>query len=83
MHIGKVYNSDICCEMSWDSWTECLVINEKEKKDLADSYIGKEPIKHVTEKKYLGDLISSDGKKRNLYKRKDKQGYRNCQQNCF
>ena len=31
MHIGKVYNSDICCEMSWDSWTECLVINEKEK----------------------------------------------------
>ena len=51
--------------MSVDSWKECLVINEKEEKDLSDFYFGKEPMKHVTEKKYLGDLISSDGKKRN------------------
>ena len=55
-----VYNSDICCEMSVDSWKESLVSNEKEEKYLADIYIGKEPIKNVTEKKYLGDLISSD-----------------------
>ena len=73
MHIGKTYNSDICLEMSVDSWKETLVVNEKEDKHLEDIYVGKSVMKQVSEKKYLGDLISSDGKnKANIKERTNK-----------
>ena len=49
--------------MSVDSWKETLVVNEKEDKHLEDIYVGKSVMKQVSEKKYLGDLISSEGKK--------------------
>ena len=62
MYIGKTYNSDICPEMSVDSWKEKLIVNEMEEKEIQDIYVGKTVMKQVSEKKYLGDVISSDGK---------------------
>ena len=58
----KMHNSDICLEMSVHSWKETLVVNEKEDIHLEDIYLGKSVMKQVSEKKYLGDLIYSNGK---------------------
>ena len=46
-----------------DSWKEILHVNEDGKKILKDIDCGKELMKEVTEKKYLGDIISNDGNK--------------------
>ena len=80
--LAKTYNSDICLEMSVDSWKETLVVNEKEHKHLEDIYVGKSVMKQVSEKKYLGDLISSEEKKQGKHKRKNQEGCRKCKQNC-
>lgn len=37
-----------------------IVLNNKGEQTLEDVYIGKELMKNVTEKKYLGDIISND-----------------------
>ena len=63
MHIGENHNVDICSELSVDSWKEEVVEDGRGKKKLVDKYIGKEVMENVTLKKYLGDIISSDGKK--------------------
>ena len=62
MHIGKTYNSDICPEMSVDSWKEKLIGNEMKEKEIQVIYVGEKVMKQVSEKKYLGDVISSDRK---------------------
>ena len=49
--------------LSVDSWKENLQDDEQGKKILRDIDCEKEYMKEVTEKKYLGDIISHDGKK--------------------
>ena len=63
MHIGKKRNTSICPMLSVDSWKENLQDDEQGKKILRDIDCEKEYMKEVTEKKYLGDIISHDGKK--------------------
>ena len=51
MHIGKTQNIDICTDCEVDSWKENIT---------EDVYIGKETMKNIDEKKYLGDIISNE-----------------------
>ena len=73
MHIGKHHNQDICHMLYVDSWKESITENGHGKKELKDIYIGKVEMKKVSEKKYLGDIISNDGKnKKNIKDRTNK-----------
>ena len=58
LHIGKKKrNLDICINSKVDVWED--IINNDE---LIDKYIGKEVMKNVEEKTYLGHIIQSNGK---------------------
>ena len=62
MHIGKV-----------DAWREELVIKSDGRKKIEDKFVGREVMENVTEKKYLGDIISSDGRNiKNIKERSNK-----------
>ena len=64
MHVGKKHVKSICPKLSVDSWKEIVQANDKGNKILKDISIGKEEMKEVQTKKYLGDIISSDGRNR-------------------
>ena len=74
MHIEKKHvNSDCCVAFEVDSWNDMLVKNVDNSYKLEDSYAGKEKMKVVQEKKYMGDIISSDGlNRKNIKDRTDK-----------
>ena len=62
MHVGKHNKTNICLDLEVDAWVEQLVEKHDGSKVLQDKFVGRETMKNVTEKKYLGDLISSDGR---------------------
>ena len=62
MHIGKKHNKDICSTCSVDAWKDEVFENNLGEKYLKDTYEGRKVMKDVKEKKYLGDIISNDGK---------------------
>ena len=62
MHVGKTQNKDICPDIYVDSWEEELGETVDGVKELKDKFCGKVLMEEVKEKKYLGDIISSDGK---------------------
>jgi hypothetical protein len=63
MHIGKkLLNSDICVDFEVDIWENQLSNQKNGKSDLVDVHMGKEKMKNVTSKKYLGQIIQSNGK---------------------
>ena len=70
MHIGKRINKDLCQSVTVDEWKEVVIQNDVGEKELKDKYIGRSIMSDVTVKKYLGDIIASDG--RNRYNIKDK-----------
>ena len=63
MHIGKKRpNSDICVDFEVDILENQLLYQTNGKSDLVDIHMGKEKMKNVTSKKYLGQIIQSNGK---------------------
>ena len=63
MHIGKKHNSETCPDLYVDSWTEIVTKTEEEKEEvLKDEFNGKETMKNVDEKKYLGNILSKNMK---------------------
>ena len=70
MHIGKRHNQDICVECNVDAWTDVVIDHKDGTHELKDKYIGKEIMKTVHEKKYLGDIISDDMKNHKNIKEK-------------
>ena len=70
MHIGKRINEDICQSVTVDEWKEVVIQNDEGEKELKDKYIGRSIMSDVKVKKYLGDIIASDG--RNKVNIKDK-----------
>ena len=63
-------NEDICPCLTVDTWEEELVIGKKIKRD---KYKGKDVIKKVQEKKFIGDIISRNGtNKANIKQRTNK-----------
>ena len=57
-----------------DAWKEVVLDKEGGKKEIEDIYIGKEVMDSVQEKKYLGDIVSRDGRNaKNILERKNNQ----------
>ena len=63
LHIGKYCRDYNCNTLQVDNWKEVFITNEEtgitEQEDICES---KEVIEDVKEERYLGDIISSDGK---------------------
>ena len=57
LHIGKDSEKYKCDKLSVDKWSEV-----EKASDIEDIFEGEEEIEEKMEEKYLGDLISSDGK---------------------
>ena len=72
MHIGKTHNSDICADMSVDSWKEDLIHNEKWEKELSDIYTGTEIMKEVKTKEISWRFDINRWQKSLKYQRKNK-----------
>ena len=64
MHIGNSTKEYKCQDLSVDKWAEVEIENEEtgylEKKDI---FAGEHLMEEKSEEKYLGDIISTDGKK--------------------
>ena len=74
MHVGRVSNSDICPELKIEGWEVKQVnqINSEEMK-MEDDYSGMCDMEPVEEEKYLGDIISNNGKNtKNIEARKNR-----------
>ena len=74
MHIGKKHNLEICPKLKVDSWKDEQFINSEDKYELKDVFAGKEDMKDVKEKKYLGSIISHDMKNTINIKEKTDKG---------
>ena len=78
MHIGKrEKNEDVCVKFDVDSWEDKVVQNLQGVEKLVDTYTGKKTMKCVTEKKYLGDIISCEGSNKLNIKDKTNKGVGN------
>ena len=63
LHIGKEYEEYKCQPLFVDKWREFEQKSEKDGSiEIKDEYIGQEDIDDITEEKYLGDIISIDGR---------------------
>ena len=63
LHIGKrPSNPNICTDLEVDIWEDQLSQELNGNSILVDVHIGKEIMKNVSSKKYLGQIIQSDGK---------------------
>ena len=68
--VKKHRNHNIYGQVKVDTWEDKVVTDENGNKKLVDKHIGKEKMKEVNHKKYLGQIIQSDG--RNKINIKDK-----------
>ena len=63
LHIGKKHvNKYICTYFEVDIWKDHLVQKENGVKVLDDKHMGKEKMKAVLSKKYLGQIIQNNGR---------------------
>ena len=63
LHIGKKHvNKYICTDFEVDIWKDHLVQKENGVKVLDDKHMGKEKMKAVLSKKYLGQIIQNNGR---------------------
>ena len=83
VHIGKKLNKDVCPTLSVDCLKEVVEENGDGKQTLKDIYDGKKIMKEVTEKKYLGDIISNDGKNDKNIKDRTNKALGNINKNSF
>ena len=65
MQLGKKHNHDKCGDVSVDAWAETFSTTTTQTNVIKDMHVGKEKMRNVLEKKYLGDLISCDLKNDN------------------
>ena len=63
LHIGKVCDDFKCHTLSVDNWVEEVVEDEEQSgMKIKDCFNGEEEIEETDSEKYLGDIISKDGK---------------------
>ena len=62
MHIGKIKEDFKCHPIFVDNWKEKDVRNETGKEVIEDIFVGKVMMEEAEDEKYLGDIISRDGK---------------------
>ena len=63
IHVGKVREEHKCQDLSVDKWIE-VAVEDKEQANIniEDCFTGEEVIDETDSEKYLGDIISNDGK---------------------
>ena len=74
MHVGKTCVKEICPDLHVDGWKvrEVTEVTTGEK-NLEDEYAGVHEMKEVEDEKYLGDVLSNDGKNiKNITARKNR-----------
>ena len=76
MHVGKKKTSEVCPELYVDEW-KLSEVTEIETGTLeiesTDEYVGMQMMEEVMEEKYLGDILSVDGKNvKNIMARKNR-----------
>ena len=75
LHIGKYCVKYKCDTLEVDSWTEVQIINDETGiSEIEDNCEGKEIMEERTDEKYLGDLISKDGKNTKNIKARIRKG---------
>ena len=63
MHIGKkLPNPNICTNFKVDIWKNKLIKDVIRNNYLVDIHMGKERMRSVNSKTYLGQIVQSDGK---------------------
>ena len=63
IHVGKYCEDFKCQNLTVDNWEEIEVTNEETGKvEMEDHFIGEETMEEKNEEKYLGDIISNDGR---------------------
>ena len=62
LHVGKTHNTDKCAKPKVDVWKDVIKTNDDGRDELVDEYGGKTEIKEVKDKKYLGEILTSDNK---------------------
>ena len=76
MHVGRRKNEDICPDLFVDGW-KLKEVSEIDtgtvEDDSVDDYDGLQKMDEVTDEKYLGDVLSADGKNlKNITARRNK-----------
>ena len=74
MHVGRKLYPEVCPELVIDDWKVKNASEiETEEYKLEDEYAGLHTIEAVSQEKYLGDIISIDGKNsKNITARKNR-----------
>ena len=74
MHVGRSCNKDICNDLFVDGWrVENVTEVETGKIEEKDEYDGLHAMEEVNSEKYLGDILSNDGKNtKNINARKNR-----------
>jgi hypothetical protein len=74
MHVGHTHEEKTCPELTIDGWKENLVRHvEMGGEEPTDTYEGETHLQTSHQEKYLGDIVSDDGKNvKNLTARKNK-----------
>ena len=67
MHIGRTRSTYLCQDAFVDSW--------EDKQGTEDKFVGKVKVKEMYSKKYLGEILSLDGKNTENISAKQKRGY--------
>ena len=63
LHVGKLCEEFKCQELYIDNWKEVLIENSDDGKvGIEDCLVGEEVMEEKSEEKYLGDVISNDGR---------------------
>ena len=63
LHIGHTYQEFKCQDLSVEKWDEVVVSNEITGEiEIEDKFAGKQIMEEKSEEKYLGDIVSTDGK---------------------
>ena len=75
IHVGKYCEDFKCQNLNVDNWEEIEVTNEETGEvEMEDHFIGEETMEEKNEEKYLGDIISYDGRNINNIKARVSKG---------
>ena len=74
LHIGKVKNENICQDLFVDKWIELEVEQENGETKYEDIEIEEAKMEEKNSEKYLGDIISDDGRNINNIKARVSKG---------
>ena len=63
IHVGKICEDFKCQPLKVDSWSEVEVKNEETAKiSIEDCFLGEEEMEEKSDGRYLGDILSNDGR---------------------